>query len=129
MLALYSLGSLLEIRRGSIRYGALVLVTAVISNYCQYWIPNHMLSSPTQIDAFGGMSGVIFGIFGYLWIKTRFDPTAGIFLPSQTISMALIWLVLCFTGIFGSVANWAHLGGLVTGCAIAYSPVAWRKLT
>jgi len=29
-----------------------------------------------------------------------------------------VWLVICFTGAVGPVANYAHLGGLVSGMAI-----------
>jgi membrane associated rhomboid family serine protease len=29
-----------------------------------------------------------------------------------------VWLVVCFTHVLGPVANYAHLGGLVSGMAI-----------
>jgi membrane associated rhomboid family serine protease len=31
--------------------------------------------------------------------------------------MMLIWLVACFTGLLGPIANYAHLAGLLMGMA------------
>ena len=59
------------------------------------------------------MSGVVYGLFGYVWIKSKLDPGDG-FQIDPTIAMIMfVFFVICFTGIFGGVANWAHAGGLV----------------
>ena len=54
------LGTAIEIRRGSLRYVGLVLFCAVVSNYAQ-----NVITGP----GFGGMSGVGYGLFGYIFIK------------------------------------------------------------
>jgi GlpG protein len=64
---------------------------------------------------FGGMSGVDYALFGYAWMKTRYDPTPGLFLPRETVLMGLIWLVVCLTGLAGNIANTAHFVGLGVG--------------
>jgi GlpG protein len=43
-------------------------------------------------------------------------------LPRGVLVMMLVWLVLCISGLisllgFGQIANGAHLGGLIIGCA------------
>jgi GlpG protein len=60
------------------------------------------------------MSGVVYGLFGYLWIRGRFDPTFGVALPRSTVIILLAWMALGFAG-FMRMANIAHLGGLLVG--------------
>jgi GlpG protein len=120
MLAAHSLLGVVEMRYGSGRLAALVLLLAVSSNVSQYaW------SGPT----FGGMSGVVFGVFGFAWMKSRFDPTAGIYIDPGSVTMMLVFMVLCMTGYMGPIANTAHLVGLLTGVAVAIAPIGWRRLT
>ncbi|MDG2381811.1 MAG: rhomboid family intramembrane serine protease [Pirellulaceae bacterium] len=116
---LYVLGTQVEARKGSLAFGAIVLAIAVISNLAQFFIGG----SPN----FLGMSGVVYGILGYIWIKQQFEPGSGFQLNPTTFAFLMFWLVLCFTGMMGAVANWAHLGGLLVGMAIAYFPVLFPR--
>ncbi|HGM8180076.1 TPA: rhomboid family intramembrane serine protease [Pseudomonas aeruginosa] len=50
------------------------------------------------------------------WRRTR--PIA---CPGGVVAMMLIWLLVCLSGVidllgFGSIANGAHVGGLLVGC-------------
>ncbi|MFK7998506.1 MAG: rhomboid family intramembrane serine protease [Polyangiales bacterium] len=63
---------------------------------------------------FGGLSGVVYGLFGYIWIRGRYDPAFPLALPKTTVMWMLGFYVLCFAG-FMPVANWGHSGGLVVG--------------
>jgi GlpG protein len=45
----------------------------------------------THNPGFGGMSGVNYALIGYVWIRGRFDPAAGLFLDKQSLVLALIW--------------------------------------
>src|SRR4029450_246746 len=107
---LLDLGSALESRLGALRYVALVLLTAAFSNASQYLFAG----SPF----FGGMSGVRYALFGYMWIRGRLDSTFGLAMPESTIVILLVLLVVGFTGLLGNTANIAHLGGLVSGAAL-----------
>ncbi|MGQ0637288.1 MAG: rhomboid family intramembrane serine protease [Planctomycetaceae bacterium] len=120
MLAAHSLLGVVEMRYGSMRLALLVVLLAVISNVSQY-----LWSGPT----FGGMSGVVFGVFGFAWMKSRFDPTSGIYIDPGSVTMMLFFLVLCMTGYLGPIANTAHLTGLLAGVALALAPIFWRRLT
>jgi GlpG protein len=62
------------------------------------------------------MSGVVYGLFGYIWMKTQLDPHSGFFLHPTNVAIMLIWLALGFTNIM-PIANGAHAAGLVTGVA------------
>jgi len=113
MLWLRDLGSMIEARQGTLQLAMLVLVLAAASNFGQYYV-----SGPI----FGGISGVVYGLLGYIWIRGRFDPGSGLFLHPTTVNMMLIWFVLCYTNLLGlvAVANTAHAVGLVGGMLWGY---------
>jgi GlpG protein len=115
----HEFGSQIETRLGSWRMALLVLAVALVSNVGQAYF-----SGPW----FGGMSGVVYGLFGYAWFKSRLQPELGIFVHPNTVTLLLLWLVLCMTGLMGNVANWAHGLGLATGVVIAYAPIWYRRL-
>jgi GlpG protein len=108
LLWLRDLGTMIERRQTSWHLLCLVLATAALSNLGQY-----LMSGPE----FGGMSGVVYGLLGYVWIRGKFDPASGLFLHRETVVMMIFWLFLCFTNAFGPIANTAHVVGLVVGMA------------
>src|SRR5258706_10777928 len=66
---LLDIGSAIETRIGELRYAALVFFTAVVSNVAQYaW---------TGDPFFGGMSGVLYALFAYAWVRGRLDRSFG----------------------------------------------------
>ena len=111
MLWLFDLGGVIEQRQGSPRFGLLVGVMAVLSNLAQYWWAG---------PGFGGMSGVVYGLLGYVWIQGRLNPRSGLILHPQIALMMLIWFVICWLGIIGNIANMAHTVGLVAGLALGW---------
>ena len=118
---LYDLGTLIERRLGSTRFAILVVIIALVSNLAQFLVrgPN-----------FAGMSGVVYGLFGYAWVRGRLDPTSGFYLRPDVAFWMMIWFFLCASGFIGNVANWAHGGGLVAGAALGYAAHQidhWRR--
>ena len=109
LLWLYVLGQIIELRRGPWRYFTLVLLIALVSNFLQF-----AFSGPSI-----GISGVVCGIFGYVWIKSLFDPQLGMYISSF---MAIIFIVSLFIW-RPEVAHVAHFGGLFTGILIASLPI------
>lgn len=109
MMWLYQLGCLIEARQSALHLLLLVVVTGIFSNLAQY-----IIAGPQ----FGGMSGVVYALAGYVWMRGKHDRASGLGLDQQSVNILLIWLVVCFTGLVGPVANFAHLGGLVSGMAI-----------
>jgi len=109
MMWLWDLGRALEILRGRPFLGLFVAATGIASNVAQYAI--------TQSPYFGGMSGVLYALLGYFWMQGRFNPAFGVALHRSTVIMMIGWYVLCWTGLLGPIANWAHTGGLVLGVA------------
>lgn len=106
MYALYVLGGLVESRQGPGKLLWLVLVLGVVSNVGQYYHDGPL---------FGGMSGVVYGLFGYAWIRGKVDPSSGYYLDPITIALMLGWYFLCLFNVIGLIANAAHTSGLVLG--------------
>ena len=111
MLWLKDLGSMIEDRKGSLFLGVFVLVVSAASNLTQF-----MVSHPL----FGGMSGVVYGMLGYIWMKGKFDPVSRLSLHKSTVALMIFWFFFCFTGLAGRVANGAHAAGLIVGMAWGY---------
>lgn len=107
---LYQLGCMIEARRGVGTLAALVIVTGTLPMVAQYGM--NLLAGQGYV---GGMSGVIYGLAGFVWIRGRNDPASGVGLDRQSWTIMLIWLVLCMAGFMGRIANTAHLAGLVIG--------------
>jgi GlpG protein len=120
MMWLKNLGRAIEFNRGTWRFLALILVLAVASNIGQYWWV--MTFSPKQWpENFGGMSGVDFGLIGYLWMKGRTQPQQGLGIPRDQLVLAILWMLLCIGGAFGPIANAAHVFGFGTGMLLGSS--------
>ena len=112
MIWVWDLGKLIEARKGIGFYIGFVLIAGVASNLAQYLF--------TDSPYFGGMSGVLYGLLGYIWIQGRTNPAFGFILSQSTVLIMGGWFVLCWTGLLGPIANWAHTAGLIIGVAWGY---------
>ncbi|MDP9100862.1 MAG: rhomboid family intramembrane serine protease [Actinomycetota bacterium] len=118
MLALAQVGPVLERALGPSRFVSLYLLSALGGSTLSY-----LISSPYQLGV--GASGAIFGLFGaYYVVVRRLGGETG-----PIVVLLGLNLVITF-----SVANidWrAHIGGLVTGaalaCAFAFIPAGPRR--
>jgi GlpG protein len=119
MWMLYDLGTIVERKLGSIRYAALVLIVALASNYGQF-----LVSGPN----FVGMSGVVYGLFGYAWIRGRFDPASGLYMRPNVVYWMIAWMVFCMINTSLHVANTAHGVGLAAGALLGYLPQIGKLL-
>jgi GlpG protein len=108
---LRDLGSMIEARQSSWLLAVLVLVIAVFSNLAQFYYGG---------PAFGGMSGVVYGLLGYIWMRGKFDPGSGLYVHPSTVTMMIIWFFACFTPLIPHIANATHAVGLALGLAWGY---------
>ena len=113
---IYILGNKIEKMDGALILIILVIFSAIFSNLLQYlW---------TYSSLFGGLSGVIYGLIGFCMILEFESKIDRYELPPALYLFMIVWLILGFAGIldlfgFGSVANFAHLGGLISGIIFA----------
>lgn len=109
----WELGRRIELRQGRWQLLGLTLLFSAVSNVIQY-----LFSGPSL---FGGLSGVLYGLLGHIWLFQWLAPTPVYRMPKGVLVMMLVWLLLCLSGLvsllgFGQIANGAHVGGLLVGC-------------
>ncbi|UVL90876.1 rhomboid family intramembrane serine protease [Pseudomonas sichuanensis] len=109
----WELGKRIELRQGPWMLLSLTLLFSLVSNLAQ-----HFTSGPSL---FGGLSGVLYGLLGHVWLYQKLAPNPQFSLPRGVLAMMLIWLLVCLSGVvgqlgFGQIANAAHVGGLLIGC-------------
>jgi GlpG protein len=109
-LCLMDFGSMVEARQSSRLYCLLVLLFSILPNLAQFFWSGAM---------FGGLSGVTYGLAGYIWIRGKRDPGSGLFLHPSSVTMLLVWLFLGFTGIMHT-ANAVHATALLLGMGWGY---------
>ncbi len=115
MMWLWYLGAKVELKEGGGRILGLVVILSFASNATQY-----LLTGPH----FGGMSGVVYGLFGYCWLSDKGKQQPVYDVSPVLFGFMLFWLVLGFTELtymlgVGKMANGAHLMGLVAGLLAA----------
>ncbi len=116
---LWEFGRRLELGLGRWHYLSFIVGTAVAANVAQ-----HLWAGPAL---FGGMSGVVYALVGFIAVRQRLAPHPLYEVPRGILIFMLVWLLLCMSGIVdyfiaGSVANAAHVGGLIAG-------VIWGAVT
>jgi GlpG protein len=135
-LMLLSLGGRVETALGPARLLGMVLLFAVLSNLGEYYLDWSLSAGLTYGEPkanFGGLSGVLYGLFGYLWIRGRLDPSSGLALPPDTVVILLGWFVLCLFGAMdpdpprSKIANVAHAAGLLAGAALGAAPRLFQR--
>lgn len=124
MMWVWQLGRVIEAMKGSLFFLMLVLAVALVSNNAQALWDQYIAG----MRGFGGMSGVVAGLFGYAWMKSRFQPEQGLRIPDQMVGLMLGWLIICSLGWVGPIANAAHWGGLATGMVMGLFPTFLKRL-
>ncbi len=76
-----------EKKIGSATLIKIFLVSAALSGAGQYWVEG---------ANFGGLSGVVYGLVGYLWMLSVRAPNLGVMMPKTLIGFMLVWLALGF---------------------------------
>lgn len=103
---IFIFGTLIEKRQGFLVLLLLVLAIAILSNLAQY-----VLRGP----AFGGMSGVMSGLLGYIWMRGTFDPASGLRLDRSVLVLAVFCALASILGLFQRIAQVAHAAGFLAG--------------
>lgn len=133
MIWLAVLGKQLEQRLRKTRYLLFILITAVFSNTTQYLMSG---------SSFMGFSGVLCGMFAFIWIRQRKTAWEGYQLDKGTMAFIAFFIFFMFalqllsffleittdTSLAIGIANTAHLTGALAGYVLGKSNFfAWRN--
>jgi Uncharacterized membrane protein (homolog of Drosophila rhomboid) len=113
---MWDLGKRVEVELGAGVLLLVIMATGAFSNWLQFVVSSN--------NNFGGLSGVVYGLLGYLAIFGYKHPILHLQMPRTLLVMMIAFLALGFTPIFEKLfgvrlANWAHLGGLAAGVVVA----------
>jgi len=107
----WQLGGSIEKTLGKTTLINLLLISAIVSNIGQYLVSG---------SNFGGLSGVVYALVGFVWWFGYLAPERGLTLAKPLVGFLLFWLALGFVDLLPvNVANTAHLLGLLSGCFLA----------
>ena len=110
---LWPLGRVLEETLGAARYAAFLLITAAVSSALELAL--------SEGGGFG-MSGVVYGVFGFLWVARGRYPAFAAVLTTHVVRVVIAWFFLCIAvtwlGIW-RVGNVAHGAGCLVGALAA----------
>ncbi len=108
----WQLGGEIEQKIGRGALLQIFLITAIVSNVGQF-----MVSGAN----FGGLSGVVYGLVGFIWWLDWLAPQQNLKLAKPLIGILLFWMLLGFVELLPvNMANTAHFLGLVSGCFLAW---------
>ncbi len=106
-------GRQVETLMGSKVLIAIVFISAIISNLGQ---------AMAQGTNFGGLSGVVMAVIGFVWMASMSEKGRRFYIPRGLVVILLATIVIGFTGlldaILGPVANVAHGVGFATGVVL-----------
>lgn len=106
----WQLGGDIEQRLGTHQLLLLFVLSSSISGIAQYWVDG---------PSFGGLSGVVYALLGYIWIVGWKRPDIGLSISKPILGFMLVWLMFGYIQPLMAIANTAHLAGLVSGMVLA----------
>lgn len=111
MIWLYLFGDAIEHAESSRFLLLLIIVAAIVSNIAQAVMSQAI---------FGGMSGVVYALLGYLFLQGRLNPNYGVNIPNNIAYFLIIYMLVAASGLLGnSIANTAHIVGFLVGLLFA----------
>jgi GlpG protein len=119
---LWALGTTIERNYGHLRTALLVLLFAIGSSSLDFAFAQGGV----------GLSGVGYGLFGFLYVLSQHDERVKDSLDKRTVSLFVGWFFLCLfttaTHVF-TVANVAHAAGAALGLLTGYAVVLPARRT
>jgi GlpG protein len=107
----WQLGGEIERTLGKTTLFSLFLCSAIVSNLGQF---------VTSGANFGGLSGVVYALVGFIWWLSWLVPATGLTIAKPIVAILLGWMLLGFVDLLPvNMANTAHLLGLLSGCGFA----------
>jgi membrane associated rhomboid family serine protease len=121
-------GPVLEGWLGSLRTLALIVLLASFSSLAEFVLWPYVTGRPAAGTV--GLSGVIYGLFGILWVAARHRPEFREVCNKQTVQTFVVWFFFCILSTWldwMQVANLAHAAGLALGVLVGLAVFQNRR--
>lgn len=122
-------GQVLESRLGPWRYLGVFVLLGYVSNLPQFLLTN--LNTPLDGQAgCVGLSGILYGLFGILWVGRRWRPEFRAVCNNDTVRVLVFWFFFCIVLTqlnLMSIGNVAHGAGLVFGVIYGFAMFADKR--
>jgi membrane associated rhomboid family serine protease len=126
---LCTFGPAIESWWGSFRALGLIVLLAYVSSLAQYVFANYFVGVH-EVSPSVGLSGVVYGLFGVVWIASRYRVEARAICSRETVQLMVVWFFLCIVATrlgWMRVANVAHGAGLALGLLIGVAVFQTRR--
>jgi GlpG protein len=114
---LYVFGNKVEVIFGSVKTAMIYLFVGIGSSLAEYALARSGV----------GLSGIGYGLFGFLWVLSRNDSRFTDVVTHQVVLLFVVWFLLCIALTLADVwqvGNVAHGAGAVLGCVLGWCVVA-----
>ena len=114
---LYVFGNKVEVIFGSVKTALIYLFVGIGSSLADYALARSGV----------GLSGIGYGLFGFLWVLSRNDSRFTDAVTRQVVLLFVVWFLLCIALTLADVwqvGNVAHGAGAVLGCVLGWCVVA-----
>jgi len=74
---------------------------------------------------FGGLSGVVYGLMGYLTVHYYVGNKKKYHIDPALVILMLALIPLSFSDMLGKLSIYAHIGGLISGCLLAFAHLSF----
>ena len=115
---IWDLGKRLESYLPRWQFFLAIIVMAISGNLAQYFVVKSLL--------FGGLSGVVYGLFGFLWIANQYKIKA-LHIPNGLFVFMAFFLIIGYTNLFETVF-WNPPGKLGPFRWINRRPIVWAGI-
>ena len=119
LLWLFYFGRQIERVQPLLLVAVVYVVITLAGNVAQYYL--------TGSNAFGGLSGLIYGLVGYTWLLGIMVPNSRIALRSSTFLVLVVAMVGMAIFASSSIASEAHAGGLFAGLVAGFCVGLWQR--
>ena len=87
--------SAVEVRFGSYRTFALIVLLAFVTSLPEFVVMNYSVVDVSAQRGIVGLSGILYGLFGLLWMGRRYEPSFYYVCTDSTVRFLLFWFVFC----------------------------------
>jgi GlpG protein len=114
MFWVFDVGGDMERQEGKIFFGVFIAVVGAVCNTLQF-----LVSGPY----FEGMSGVVYGMIGYVWMMTRYQHNSRYSMSDGMMLFMVAWIVVGLMFDDLRIANTQHITGILMGLGLG----SWRS--